>query len=58
MTAIGLALFAFGALLLVAFGEPNAPDLNAGEWIAGICMLAGFIFFTAGITVWAWQVMP
>lgn len=48
----------FGFAVLVQFGKPFEVELNAGEWIAGTCMLAGFIFFTAGITVWAWRVMP
>lgn len=58
MTAIGLALLVIGFLLLGLFGKPWSAALTTIEWIAGTCMLSGFIFFTAGMTVWLWQVMP
>lgn len=58
MTAIGLILMVIGFLLLGLFGKPYAIDITTIEWIGGTCMLAGFIFFTAGVTVWLWQVMP
>lgn len=58
MTAIGLALLVIGFLLFRLFGKPYDIDLTAIEWVAGTCMLSGFIFFTAGVTVWLWRVMP
>lgn len=44
--------------LIGLFGKPYDIDLTTIEWVAGTCMLSGFIFFTAGVTVWLWRAMP
>lgn len=58
MTAIGLILMVIGSILMWLFSDPWSTAFSAIEWVAGTCMLSGFIFFTAGVTVWLWRAMP